>query len=305
MAYTDLNKTPYWSDYQTNEQFFGLLTFDPGKEKSVCYVDGDVNEWTEADQVQQTATPFGQLSLSYRYDEKFFYLYINKENYNPEVDKLWIPIDTTPKTGSTRCDGIARSFERPADFVLILDGTENSRLIVQKRYEALRAMYSHRVYFEDAYLNEPAKDTSEFVDIRLMLQIPDDPHEELANTKTDIAQTYYTGHLRYGNANPDSPDFDSLADFMIDGDHIEIRLPWSLLNFLNPSEMMIHDDYYEHYGIEGLKIDEIYAGVGLAADGTTPIPMTAMPLQGWGRYPTSHPRLKQGYYALQDIWAGK
>lgn len=92
---------------------------------------------------------------------------------------------------------------------------------------------------------------------------------------------------------------------MIDGDHIEIRLPWSLLNFLNPSEMMIHDDYYEHYGIEGLKIDEIYAGVGLAADGTTPIPMTAMPLQGWGRYPTSHPRLKQGYYALQDIWAGK
>ena len=57
--------------------------------------------------------------------------------------------------------------------------------------------------------------------------------------------------------------------------------------------------------MECLKIDEIYAGVGLAADGTTPIPMTAMPLQGWGRYPTSHPRLKQGYYALQDIWAGK
>ena len=41
MANVDLLKTPYWSDYQTNEQFFGLLSFDPGNERSVSYVDGD------------------------------------------------------------------------------------------------------------------------------------------------------------------------------------------------------------------------------------------------------------------------
>src|SRR5699024_8599816 len=33
MHYVDLDNTPYWSDYQTNEQFFGLLTFDPGEEE--------------------------------------------------------------------------------------------------------------------------------------------------------------------------------------------------------------------------------------------------------------------------------
>ena len=38
MHSVDLDNTPYWSDYQTNEQFFGLLTFDPGEEESVCYV---------------------------------------------------------------------------------------------------------------------------------------------------------------------------------------------------------------------------------------------------------------------------
>ena len=45
----DLDNTPYWSDYQTNEQYFGLLTFDPGEEVSVCYVDGDPAEWTQED----------------------------------------------------------------------------------------------------------------------------------------------------------------------------------------------------------------------------------------------------------------
>ena len=36
MAYTDLTKTCYWSDYQTNEQYFGILSFDPGEVESVC-----------------------------------------------------------------------------------------------------------------------------------------------------------------------------------------------------------------------------------------------------------------------------
>ena len=54
MAYVDLDNTPYWSDYQTNEQYFGLLAFDPGEEKSVCYVDGDPSEWTEEDVVLET-----------------------------------------------------------------------------------------------------------------------------------------------------------------------------------------------------------------------------------------------------------
>ena len=44
MYAVDLRRTPYWSDYQTNEQYFGLLSFDPGTEKSICYVDGDASE---------------------------------------------------------------------------------------------------------------------------------------------------------------------------------------------------------------------------------------------------------------------
>ena len=58
----DLDNTAYWSDAQTNEQFFGLLTFDPGAEKSVCYVDGDAGEWTEGDVVISDGE--GSLSMS-------------------------------------------------------------------------------------------------------------------------------------------------------------------------------------------------------------------------------------------------
>ena len=46
----------------------------------------------------------------------------------------------------------------------------------------------------------------------------------------------------------------------MNGDDIEIRLPWLLLNFSNPSEMMVHDDYYLHYGVEEMPIEGIYVG---------------------------------------------
>ena len=301
MAYTDLTQTPFWSDYQTNEQYFGILSFDPGEEKSVCYVDGDVSEWTDKDIVRNEK----DLTLSCKYDEKYIYFYIHKKNYNELQEILYLPIDTTPKSGSTSWEKEKGKFERPADFLLVLDGRDNSRLLVHKRDEVLRAMFSHRVYLEDAYLNEPPADTDEFEEIKLILQVPDDPHNELANTGFDIADTFDTGHLTFGNGNPEDADFNSLSDFYINGEDIEIRLPWSLLNFLNPSKMEIHDDYYEHYGIEGLSIDGIYAGVGaLGTDGEM-ISMNFIPLKGWGNHPAYHERLKKGYYDMKEIWTGE
>ena len=45
----DMTRNPYWSDYQTNEQYFGLLSFDPGEDHCISYVDGDISEWTAED----------------------------------------------------------------------------------------------------------------------------------------------------------------------------------------------------------------------------------------------------------------
>lgn len=298
MAYTDLTKTPFWSDYQTNEQYFGILSFDPGENTSVCYVDGDVSEWSDEDIVQKGEN----ITLSCKYDEKYMYFYIHKDNFDLDKDVLYLPIDTTPKSGSTSWEKMSGSFTRPADFLLILNGRENSKLLVQKRYEALRAMYSHRVYLEDAYINAPSKDTNKFEEIKLMLQVADDPGNELQNTGFDTSDTFNTGRLTYGCGNPESPDFNSLADFIAKGDDIEVRLPWSLLNFLNPSEMVIHDDYYEHYGIEGLEIEEMYAGVGELGSDDNVIDMDVISLEGWGRNPTYHERLKKGYYDLKELW---
>ena len=296
MHAVNLTRTAYWSDYQTNEQYFGLLSFDPGKEKSVCYVDGDVSEWTENDKIQS-----GSTELSVKYDEKFMYFLVKKDGLDFENEVLYIPLDVTPKTGSNYCKNFDVKFDRDADFVIILDGKDNSRIMVQERYDALRSTYSKDIYKFDTYFknNIPEKNSPKFVTIELILRTAIALSPE---TKETVAEGYETGKLLYGNANPESQEFNSLADFCSSGDYIEIKLPWQLMNFADPSKMEIHDDYYDgNYGIEYIDIDKMYAGIGM---GDKRIELDEIKLQGWGNKVTYHERLKQSYFIMQGLWKG-
>lgn len=291
MHAVDLEKTPYWSDYQTNEQYFGLLAFDPGKQECVSYVDGELSEWSEADRVAQT----GDMTLSMKYDEKFIYFLI--QNFDAQQDVLYIPLDITPKTGSNYCENFDIKFDRACDFVIVIDGKDNSRVLVQERYEVLRAMFYHETHDMDAYLEPVDEDTPVFKPINLILQTATPLMS--ANWQA-TSEVYETGLLKYGNANPSAEEFDSLADFIFSGDAIELKLPWQLLNFSNPSEMQIHDDYYQHYGVENLAIHELHVGLGSGEEQR--IALYPVALNGWGKRVTYHERLKASYYALREFW---
>lgn len=299
MHAVDLDNTAYWSDYQTNEQFFGLLSFDPGEEKSVCYVDGDISEWTEKDKVAKS----GDMDLSMKYDEKFLYFLVHKENFDPKKDTLYLPIDTNPKIGSTYCENYDVSFERASDFLMVINGRENSRIVVQERYEVLRANFFRSYYGINPYIDKPKVDSPYYTDIYLALT--DDENIPDHKAMVPKGEKYETGKLRYGNANPDAEDFDSLSDFIFSGDYVEIRIPWQLLNFSNPSEMMIHDDYYECYGIENLNIDKMYVGIGSSENTEYRLKMPSFDLKGWGKTVTYHERLKKSYYMLKDYWTSQ
>lgn len=289
-------RSPYWSDYQTNGQYFGLLSFDPGEKESVCYVDGDVSEWNEDDILIKE-----DIELSVKYDEKFMYFLVKKDNFDFSDDVIFIPIDTTQKTGSNYCKEYNAKFDREADFLLVINGIDNTRLLVQERYEALRSTYSQRINGFDTYRKEniPEKNSPRFVPINTIVEkkvLSENPLER------NIDILVETGKLLYGNSNPESQEFNSLADFISVGDYIEIRIPWQLLNFSDPSKMQIHDDYYDrNYGIKDITIKEMYIGAGNKRER---IALEKIKLKGWGNKVTYHERLKKSYYTMQELWKG-
>lgn len=306
VPFTDLNFSAYWSDYQTNEQYFGLLSFDPGIEKSIAYVDGDRSDWLAEDLVHSDS----DYRLSMKYDEKFIYFLAETEDFDSSLDKLYIPIDLTPQSGSRYIEPQGIKTSQPTDFLIEIDGEENSRVWVHERYNAVQTIHSkklNRIY--NPYEHPPAKDSTTFQKIELVLHefnyfADEEPisFSEMNPVNDDhyaISQTYESGKLTYGNANPEAAEFNSLADFSFGTDFVEIKLPWGLLNFSDPSEMKIHDDYYDNYGVEHLKIKSLNTGIG---DGSQEINMVDYELEKLGKKPEYHERLKDSYYILQDYW---
>lgn len=290
-------KDPVWQDMQTEGQGYGLLEFQLGNGEEVCRVDGDASEWTEENVVAVT----DEGTLSMRYDEKYIYFYFQGPDYDPNTDTLYIPIDTTPKSGSTYCLNYDLTFDRACDFVLYIRGRNNSRIMVQERYEILWAMHAYETDRTDPYDDVRDVDSPLFKTVRLMLQQADPAP---LGTWSD-AEVYETGKLRYGNGNPEAWDYDSLADYCFTQNGVEIRIPWQLLNFSSPAEMTIHDDYYENYGVEYIHIDELFVGATLGEYRDRRMILESFPLQGWDGVSEYTERLKDSYYIVQEYWAAQ
>ena len=114
------------------------------------------------------------------------------------------------------------------------------------------------------------------------------------------ATVYETGLLTYGNGNPASEQFDSIADFMAGDGFVELRIPWQMLNFYDPSNMEIHGDYYAHYGVVGMAIKKMY--VGVSSSETERIELGSVALEGWDTKVSYHERLKESYFIVQEAW---
>ena len=265
---------------------------ETGKEKSVCYPDGDLSEWTDDDIVSKNENT----TISAKTDERYLYLMIQKEDFVFGENVLYIPIDTTQKSGSNYCENYDVKFDRAADFLVVIDGKENSRIVVQERYELLRAEDSQTAYGFDTYAvkNIPAKDSPVFKEINVLLQ----------KWNGDVKEYYFfeTGKLVYGNTNPESLDYHSYADFCCTDGVIELRLPWGLLNFYDPSLMMIHNDYYEIYDVDELSLSRIYLGAGLDDDHSR-IDLSPFRPKTWTDHVTYHERLKDSYDILKKAWS--
>ncbi len=286
----DVSSLPYWNDYQTSEQHFGLLSFESGKDESICYADGNSAEWSDAKTISfQNGT-----SLKMMYDEKFMYFLVESIGLDNR-DKLYIPIDTTQKSGAVKCKNYNICFDRPVDFVIAIDGAD-SKVTVQRHYCTSRAVMGRAYGIENPYIDAPAADDETFCSIDMFLQTSSIFDEE-------NAEYYETGVLVCGNSNPNASDFNSLADYCFGENCVEIKLPWQMLNFSNPSKMQIHDDYYAKYGIEYMSIDRLYAGAVVNPHNDTAVLLGSFSLKGWGSNVEYHERLKPLYYALQNLWA--
>lgn len=289
------DRRPYWNNLQTNEQHFGVLAFDPGEKESACYVDGDIKEWEGSIPIYKNK----DTQLYMKSDEAYVYFMVKNDKADFNKDKLVIPIDIIGNQGNKNYKKYGIKFNRDADFIISISGKEKSQILVDPYYDSFQYLYGRKLNMTPKVPEYDIKNSGEFVPMYLCLNrelyLPQD------KTKVPFGK-YETGKLLYGNGNPNNSDYNSLSDFFVKDNVIEIRIPWQLLNVMDPSTKMAMNDLHID-GINPVKIEGIYAGAEIIKDITLDrdIEMNLYTWSSW-EMPTYHERLKPSYYILKDAF---
>lgn len=292
------DRRPYWSNIQTTEQCFGLLAFDPGKESMAAYVDGDVSEWKNT---QPTVTT-GQGKLYIKSDERYLYIMLDAGNYDFEKDTLLIPINTIADQGNLKAAQYNAEFDTAADFLIYINGKDNSHIYVDQYYDAFNYYFLESKKLSDIKAEENAgvKNSGMFDIMRLCYGY----NLTVKGTNQVVPdKAYETGKLRYGNGNPKAQEYKSLSDFYFKNGKLEIRIPWQLLNVMDPSGKQQISDFRKTQVISPQAYQSFDFGFAYRT-GTESLKITlggSYEYNGWNT-PTWHERLKPAYYELQNYF---
>lgn len=340
------DRRPFWTNAQTSEQQFGLLSFDPSEAGASLYVDGDTKDWEMAGipLLDIGKTPLVQAvdewdahrrieRVATSADERYVYFRLDFGKDGRPFDwkrtRAAILLDTVPGQGQLRIPG-SGGLETDAgiDFVIDIAGPGSSRIWVDSYYDAFYYQYAHMLNMIPIREEASIPNNGLFHPIRLAL------NKELTIPDSGLKlpfDAYETGLLRFGNANPASADYDSLADvFFNEKEHVlEARIAWQLLHVKDPSTREVTGDLWKgglaaKQNVPGFKfaVATYKPEDNVQSDSSEPAmepgtltflypaakegklleaDMIPLEWQTWEQ-PRFHERLKQSYYAMKDLF---
>ncbi|WP_026582870.1 hypothetical protein [Bacillus sp. J33] len=301
MDYDNPDRRPFWSNSQTNEQQFGLLSFDRHKIR----VDGKAEEWQSPPLYKGSHIR----SMYADHDERYLYLRMDLDSKNKGYPMILL--DVIPNQGNHFINGRdLPSFSNGVEFIINLDEKE-SRMMVDTYYDLFQFQYGHQLGMIKPKPPLPKKNSGNFSRIEYVLSrelfIP-------SQNRTIDFKSYETGKLQLGNGNPDSKEYDSLADYAVSKNGtVEIRIPWLLLQAKDPSQREFMGDIYSK-GLEGnIKIDQISIGALYFDEQHNLIDSLPNVREGklgimkgysWKKWekPLSEERLKQSYKKIKELF---
>lgn len=303
MDYDNPNRRPFWSNTQTNEQHFGLLSFDRLKAK----VDGNTEEW-EGTQLFGTS-PSEATDFAADYDEQYLYIKLKSELLEKASPRILL--DVVPEQGNMSATMIKDiTFSNGVDFIVELNKNHDSRIVIDEYYDLYEYLYSRSLKLIPSRMEVPVNNSGKFAPIYYVLNKQLYLPEE--DRVTDFS-FYETGKLMQGNANPEAEDYNSLVDYNWSDDVIELRIPWLLIQAKDPSQREFVGNLHKD-GVEAsVKVEQIYIGAVFVDDDNKVVDslpkatgkvlpeLEAYTWETW-QLPKSKERLKQSYSILQKLF---
>ncbi len=326
-------RNPLWLNALDPEKCFGIVGYEPVY--PVPLLRGQPSDWQDAEEVYPPGAgeagpggPSSALRAIYATSD-FAFLYLRVDVRPGALDwskwNYWIALNTLPgESGSQDIAGLGRSLQSGANFLIELSGRDSSRILIAEDYNPngrfpLPGRPDLKRIWRKQGLEIGLARSSSFEDIVTEANMPRFARDGRAFPPLD----YDRSPLPYGTADRNSPEYSSLALWHVDASSgmIELRIPWGLLYFSDPSAL-------QAFGGTDAKADPISRptkGISIAAfalqlpepgqkkarvvnaslpplrNGLIEEAPAVYTWQGWNQV-WAHPYFKESYEALKAVF---
>jgi hypothetical protein len=230
-----------WLNPLTNEEHFGLVATDPGATPAAT-VDGNDAEWTRNQSQVIYEARTGLREVRAVKDEGYLYLQLKFDDANVwQHDPVTIGLDLLPG-GNVGLPGAPHQ-DPGADYAVVIGPGRQAKSLVAASIDPFRVIYGDVAH--DFASLAPAYPVTPGVGVwDLQRMIINRPLTVPSTGQRLPIESFDVGDLRSGTADPASPRFDCRVVWAA-GDCIELRLPYELIGFSDPSSnqaLVVHTD---------------------------------------------------------------
>jgi hypothetical protein len=314
-------RRPLWPNRLTNEQNFGVIANEPGEEGEALYLDGETDDWThrasllnrlsnlfpgEDSGVIEKSYPGFDLSVAH--DEGYLYLLLRNKggDWDLREEGLYMGFGTLEEgsEASDKVPGVV--FPGGIQTLLQLKGEQDSQMFINSAYDYHTWLYGEQFEYVPKVPSGEDPEAGIFLPWKLALNRP----LTLPQSGREIPfQDFDVGVMTSGVTDPSDPEFNNLADWYAKGDVLEIRVPWMMLGFTDPSAREVWDNLYEAGTVspvetEGVRVYPILRSVSSSDSPEEQAEVEPLDYawQGWDDAPHYHERKKESYPLLRDAF---
>lgn len=302
-----------WHNVLTNEQHFGLVAMLSSKDGPLV-IDGDSKDWDAIKDKRKLEGSYpGWKELWVTHDEAYVYVTGKLEKpFDAEREQLYLGVDTLPGGNRHAKELGARTLDEGLETLVALGKEGESEVRIASNYDPHRRLYGKRYGMFEVKPEEFQDDSGVFNPWKLAIGLELTPPD---------AKKYYpfeevdAGTMLRGMTKLDSPEFNSLTMWQAKGDTVEMRIPWMLLGFSDPSSLQVIA-YGEQEGklfaqtTDGLRFvpwivqRSDNSVVGLDSGSGAPYAISKLPVYHWKQWEKVGyvERLKQSYGAMKQAY---
>jgi hypothetical protein len=239
------------------------------------------------------------VQLSAIHDEAFFHILVRKTGgaWDFSRDQLYLGVSTL--AGGSRMSDQAPGlvFNQPMQFLLRIAAADDARWLVLSSYD----QHTYRWGIQESIV--PVRPEYARSDAGMFL-----PWKLLVNRAIEVPSTGQTfpfdeieiGKLTRGTNDPALADPADLADWQYQGDTLEIRIPWMLIGFMDPTSHQVWNWPYLAHGMVPVTTDGIRIEPRLVTDGQEVSNDGPTAFYQWDQWelPKYRERLKRSYYMV-------